>query len=280
MTTMITPRAPRDGDRSRTAVLPASCRAIGAQLAAARETRQLSIEDVASKLLLSRGQILGLERAQPAAFYTTGFFLRGLRKYMTFMDLPAELLVEDVEGEEDGLRLTLADLRPARDRSALLLSRAMTGAAAAAALVIAVGAGGYLIRTAWSEATTVEGDTLSLSAESLLPSQPIQLPVVASRSVQAQPASSVLAAGDPDAAVRVSVGKATWVFIRYPDNRVIERRLAAGEELEVGPLPVFLAVGTADSVEVRVENRPVALGPYIRNGQVRMTQPDLAKLVP
>ena len=280
MTTMITPRAPRDGDRSRTAVLPASCRAIGAQLAAARETRQLSIEDVASKLLLSRGQILGLERAQPAAFYTTGFFLRGLRKYMTFMDLPAELLVEDVEGEEDGLRLTLADLRPARDRSALLLSRAMTGAAAAAALVIAVGAGGYLIRTAWSEAPTVEGDTLSLSAESLLPSQPIQLPVVASRSVQAQPASSVLAAGDPDAAVRVSVGKATWVFIRYPDNRVIERRLAAGEELEVGPLPVFLAVGTADSVEVRVENRPVALGPYIRNGQVRMTQPDLAKLVP
>jgi len=280
MTTMITPRAPRDGDRSRTAVLPASCRAIGAQLGAARETRQLSIEDVASKLLLSRGQILGLERAQPAAFYTTGFFLRGLRKYMMFMDLPAELLVEDVEGEEDGLRLTLADLRPARDRSALLLSRAMTGAAAAAALVIAVGLGGYLIRTAWSEATTVEGDTLSLSAESLLPSQPIQLPVVASRSVQAQPASSVLAAGDPDAAVRVSVGKATWVFIRYPDNRVIERRLAAGEELEVGPLPVFLAVGTADSVEVRVENRPVALGPYIRNGQVRMTQPDLAKLVP
>jgi len=281
MTTMITPRAPRDGDRSRTAVLPASCRAIGAQLGAARETRQLSIEDVASKLLLSRGQIRGLERAQPAAFYTTGFFLRGLRKYMTFMDLPAELLVEDEEGEEeDGLRLTLADLRPARDRSALLLSRAMTGAAAAAALVIAVGAGGYLIRTAWSEATTEDGDTLSLSAASPLPSQPIQLPVVASRSVQAQPASSVLAAGDPDAAVRVSVGKATWVFIRYPDNRVIERRLAAGEELEVGPLPVFLAVGTADSVEVRVENRPVALGPYIRNGQVRMTQPDLAKLVP
>jgi hypothetical protein len=31
---------------------------------------------------------------------------------------------------------------------------------------------------------------------------------------------------------------------------------------------------------VLVENRPVALGPYIRNGQVRMTQPELAKLVP
>jgi hypothetical protein len=85
---------------------------------------------------------------------------------------------------------------------------------------------------------------------------------------------------DPASTVRISVGKSTWVFVRYPDNRVVERSLAAGEELEVGPLPVFLAVGTADSVEVRVENRPVALGPYIRNGQVRMTKPELASLVP
>jgi hypothetical protein len=45
-------------------------------------------------------------------------------------------------------------------------------------------------------------------------------------------------------------------------------------------LPVFLAVGTADSVEVLVENRPVPLEPYIRNGQVRMTKPELARLVP
>jgi hypothetical protein len=80
--------------------------------------------------------------------------------------------------------------------------------------------------------------------------------------------------------VRVSVGKPTWIFIRYPDNRVVDRKLAAGEELEIGPLPVYLAVGTAEAVEVRVENRPVALGPYIRNGQVRLTKPDLARLVP
>jgi len=61
---------------------------------------------------------------------------------------------------------------------------------------------------------------------------------------------------------------------------VVERRLEAGEQMEVGPLPAYLAVGTADSVEVRVEDRPVALGPYIKNGQVRLTQPDLARLVP
>jgi hypothetical protein len=31
---------------------------------------------------------------------------------------------------------------------------------------------------------------------------------------------------------------------------------------------------------VSVENRPVALGPYIRDGQVRLTTSDLARLVP
>jgi hypothetical protein len=70
------------------------------------------------------------------------------------------------------------------------------------------------------------------------------------------------------------------VFIRYPDNRVVERRLEAGEAMQVGPLPVYLAVGMADSVELRVEDRPVSLTPYIKDGQVRITQPELAKLIP
>ena len=58
MAAMISPRAPRDGDRSRKTPPPSCCRAIGAQLAATRDTRQISVEAVASKLLLSKGQIL------------------------------------------------------------------------------------------------------------------------------------------------------------------------------------------------------------------------------
>jgi transcriptional regulator with XRE-family HTH domain len=276
---MITPRAPRDGDLSRTAVLPSACRAIGARLAAARDTRQLSIEAVASELLLSRGQVLGLERANPAPFYTPSYFLRGLRKYMAFMEVPLELLVDDEDEQaEDGLRLTLADLRPA-SRHSPFASRAWTGTAATAALVVASLAGASLIRDGWSGPSGEVADTVTLASVSPLPAQPIHGSMLVSQAVHAEPASAG-ASGDADSSVRVSVGKPTWVFVRYLDNRVIERRLAAGEELEVGPLPVFLAVGTADSVEVLVENRPVALGPYIRNGQVRMTKPDLARLVP
>ena len=199
---------------------------------------------------------------------------------MAFLGLPEALLVDDDEEDEDedNLRLTLADLRPV-GRQSPFASRVWTGTAATTAFVIATAAGANLIRTGWSGPASDVGDTVALAAVSPLPAQPIHGPVVVPSPVRARSAA-VLSGSDPDSSVRVSVGKATWVFVRYPDNRVVERRLAAGEELEVGPLPVFLAVGTADSVEVRVENRPVALGPYIRNGQVRMTQPDLAKLVP
>ena len=169
----------------------------------------------------------------------------------------------------------LADMGPVGGRPGSIDPRIWKLAAAAGLLLMVTATGTYLGRTVWAWWNDEARDTLTLSAES-----PIREPVVHPPSVQAEPASAVLTHGDPDAIVRVTVGKSTWVFIRYPDNRVVERRLAAGEELDVGPLPVFLAVGTSDSVEVLVENRPVALGPYIRNGQVRMTQPELAKLVP
>ena len=98
-------------------------------------------------------------------------------------------------------------------------------------------------------------DTVALATDAPLPAHPTTEPQISPAAVRAVPTSGV----DPvnDSTVRISAGKATWVFIRYPDNRVIERRLEAGEAMQVGPLPVYLAVGTADAVELRVEDRPV-----------------------
>jgi transcriptional regulator with XRE-family HTH domain len=277
MAGMISPRAPRDGDRSRRAPLPGSCRAIGAQLAATRDTRQISVEAAASKLLLSKGQIVGLEQGDPSPFYNTEFFLRGLRKYMALLDVPADLLVDDQNEEEGGLRLMLADMAPRR--LVQPHGRPAPAMAVTAAVVLAAAAGGlFVAQSRWRAAPADNNDVISL-AGTLLPAEPIRSPAEPPLPFKAQPAVAS-SSGDAAATIRVSVGKATWVFVKYPDNRVVERRLEAGEQMEVGPLPAYLAVGTADSVEVRVEDRPVALGPYIKNGQVRLTQPDLARLVP
>jgi cytoskeletal protein RodZ len=260
------------------AALPRCCEAIGAQLADARMSLQVSVEDVASKLMLSRGQVVGLEQADASAFYNHAYFLKALRKYMAYIGMSQDLLDEEPD-DSYGLRMTLAEMPP----------RSTAGrwdgwwhgwqALATGVAVVVIGVGAY--RYIPLDPASAGRDTMAVVNEvDLLPAQPIGVAAAVPRSVRASPASAVLVASREESTVRVTVGKATWIFVRYPDNRVVERRLAAGDELHVGPLPVYLAVGTADSVEMRIEDRPVALEPYIRDGQIRITRPELARLVP
>jgi len=258
------------------AALPRCCEAIGQQLADARMSRQVSVDDVASKLMLSRGQVVGLEHADASAFYTHAYFLKALRKYMAFVGMSDDLLDEEPD-ESFGLRMTLAEMPPRRTAGRLEVWSRSWQAVGAAAAVLAIGAGAYWLVPVSPSGTGRE--TMAVSAE-LLPAQPIGVAARSPSSVRALPATAAVGASGEGSTVRVTVGKSTWIFVRYPDNRVFERRLEAGEELQVGPLPVYLAVGTADSVEMSIEDRPVALGPYIRDGQIRITRPELARLAP
>lgn len=280
MGAMMSRRPPSDGDSSRIVAIPSVCRAIGAQLAETRDARRLTVEQIASELMLSRSQVLGLERADASPFYSSAYFMRGLRKYMAFAGIPDDELNETLaeEHEEDGFRLMLAEpLTRARASSPLRVPIGALKAAAIAAAVTVLGIGAYRYYPAVAELASGAG-TVALATDEPLPAHPTAEPQMSPAAVRAVPTSGVVPMDD--STVRISVGKATWVFIRYPDNRVIERRLEAGEAMQVGPLPAYLAVGTADSVELRVEDRPVSLKPYIRDGQVRITQPELAKLIP
>jgi len=220
---------------------------------------------------------MGLEQADTSAFYTPAYFLKALRKYMAFLDVPEDLLDEEPD-DAFGLRMTLAEMPPRR-------TAALEGgwshpwrsaAVSLAVVVLGLGAYRYLPLTV----DRANGEAAPVADVEPIPAQPLLVAASAPPSAYARPVSAVLSDLDDESTVRVTVGKATWIFVRYPDNRVVERRLGAGEELEVGPLPVYLAVGIADSVEVRVEDRPVVLDPYIRDGQIRITRPELARLAP
>jgi cytoskeletal protein RodZ len=246
------------------------------QLAEARAARQVSVEEIASKLMLSRGQVVGLEQADASPFYSHAYFLKALRRYMAFVGVPEDVLDEEPD-DSHGLRLTLADMPPRRASTRLTESSHGLQAVVVAVAVVTIGGAAYRFMPLGP--ASAPGETIArVSDAALLPAQPIGVAAAAPPSVRALPASAVMRSSAEDSTVRVTVGKATWIFVRYPDNRVVERRLEAGEELQVGPLPVYLAVGTADSVEVRVEDRPVALEPYIRDGQIRITRPELARL--
>jgi hypothetical protein len=151
------------------------------------------------------------------------------------------------------------------------MSRELVAGVAVAVLGVTLG-GFYLTRPA----------RLTASASAPLESTPKTVlaeerPVVPSLSP-----ASLIQSPDPapaaDSTIRITVGRPTWVYVRYPDNTVTERRLTAGQEMVVGPLPVFLAVGTTEQVELRVEDRTVPLDRFMRNGQIRMSRPELAAL--
>ncbi len=57
---------------------------------------------------MSKGQVLGLERAELSPFYGRAYFLKALGQYMDLADLPRQLM-DDTETEApDALRMTLA----------------------------------------------------------------------------------------------------------------------------------------------------------------------------
>ena len=106
MGAMMSRRPPSDGDSSRIVAIPSVCRAIGAQLAETRDARRLTVEQIASELMLSRSQVLGLERADASPFYSPAYFMRGLRKYMTYAGVPDDELNETLAEEgPDGVAI-------------------------------------------------------------------------------------------------------------------------------------------------------------------------------
>ncbi|MFP5379782.1 MAG: hypothetical protein ACLGHP_08565 [Vicinamibacteria bacterium] len=75
----------------------------------------------------------------------------------------------------------------------------------------------------------------------------------------------------------VTVDRATWVFVRYADNSVVERSVGPGQTVVFDSLPIYLAVGTP-RLTLSIGARAVDVAPYTANGQVRLTREDLAAL--
>jgi cytoskeletal protein RodZ len=78
-----------------------ACRELGVLLAATREARGLTVEQVCGALLLSSRQVLGLERVDAGSFYNTRFYLIALRKYVTYLGVSSDLLDHVVRADED-----------------------------------------------------------------------------------------------------------------------------------------------------------------------------------
>jgi hypothetical protein len=274
-------------DLSESALDLTRCAAIGRQLAAERLRRLLTIEEAAQHLLFSKRQLKALEQPEPRVFHAPAYFLRALRKYCLYLGLSPDL-VDSVTAAPPDEHETHARQSPGRRSTitALIL-----------ALLVSLAVGAWFLLNARSP--------LQNRAEPLpLPPRAVSVPVP---EMAAPPAPALEAASQPDGVGDVppervlhvaepmippapwtggpgpgqggvAVARETWVFVRYPDNSTVERRMAAGERVAFEALPVYVAVGMAAGVELTLGERPVDVSPFVSNGQVRITREDILAL--
>lgn len=291
---MTRPRVPLGLEASRATLNRAVCLELGTQLAEARARRGLSISEVATLLGLSRAQVTALEQVHPEAYYGAEFYCSALKKYLIYMGFsPAEgarVLVGPASVSPAGAaperrpRTSAAPALSAADGSATSYWRRLGVLATAAVAVSAVTtwwllgsratpsveqpdthAGGRPVR----EPAGANPAGRVVPAPAPLPPEATAAPLPAATS----PAPTELVAVASAPAIRygsVAVSRRTWIFVRYADNSVDERGLAAGESLFFRGQPVYLAVGAAAGTTVVVDGRPIDTAAFHVKGQIRI----------
>jgi cytoskeleton protein RodZ len=261
------------------------CAEIGRLLAAEREARALSVEEVAYRLLLSKRQVQALEEPEPRVFHAPIYFVKALRKYGAYVGLAPEAF--------EGVAAAVPD--EDETRAAGSPRRWGTATAVILALVLAALAGTWFMRGAEApvagEAPVVTPAPLPAPPPPAPPAAPVPLagqPQERETTPEVEPPAPVQPAPTPPrgaapessarAADGIEVASNTWVFVRYPDNSTIERGVAAGERIAFRTLPVYVAVGTATGVTLVLGERPVDVSPFISNGQVRITRDQILAL--
>ena len=84
---------------------------------------------------------------------------------------------------------------------------------------------------------------------------------------------------------RVVVAHTSLVFVRYPDNTVVERTLQPVQSLTLREWPIYLAIGSigandADGVMFSWGDRTIDVTPFTKDNEVRIRAAQLVALSP
>jgi cytoskeleton protein RodZ len=262
----------------------------GARLRAAREARQLGIQQVTDLLHIEPRLIAAMEAEDFAAFdapvYARGF----LRKYAAFLEVPGDEIVAAYERLHSGpgnpsLIPPATAEEPRRDWSALKVPLAI------AAMLVLVG-GSYWWWLARAPGGDAERPTPAVAGPAvpapLAPASPVDgpdttgvatAPAIGGGEVTAA-VGTVVPAGVPvgtvapppsvpsGAALEIDFVGDCWVEVTGPSGQRLMYDLGrAGQSRALpGPGPWRVFLGAADAARLRVAGRPVAVPPANRSG--------------
>ena len=265
----------------------------GARLAAARESRGLSVAEVAQQLKLSPRQVEALESNDygrlPGVVFVRGF----IRNYARLLHLDATLLLARIEHEPPPVVSVGPEIRPSSDIPFPVVR-------SFGWKKYAVGAGILLVALTIFEfyRNDPEDDTIKVrQAELPAPQAVAATAPVADEQSNAAPSNPAPAQAAPEAGARQRPGNSvranatesrpaqgervlrlrftreSWVEIRDRSGRKIfsQMNLPGTEQVVSGLPPLSLVVGNANGVQLIHNEQPVSLGPYIKIDVARLT---------
>jgi cytoskeleton protein RodZ len=262
---------------------------VGAELARARASLGLSLEDVAQQLKFAPRQIAALEQERYAEL-PAGAFGRGMvRAYARLLKLDAEPLVERIAHKvatpDNTDAVVVASRRPIPITDSARRSNLVYAALSLALLGVIAG-----VVLEWRRDRASPTDmTFVAPVQAPSPTEtPATLPAEPQRiDVASAPPGVALAQEAPAAASAAPVERAapgmhriglrferaSWVEIRGGDGRVLLSQLNPGGTAQTieGRPPFALVIGNAQHVRLTYDDKPVDLAPHVKVEVARLT---------
>ena len=270
------------------------CARIGERLSQIRSERNLSVDDLSIKLLLSVRQVRALEAADVSAFHNASFFMTALRKYAALCGIDRASVDAAVVATPAVVKIALDP--PTASRDSVVPSREWGAIVAILVACVVLGVGWGVFRwsrsagaaaSSASTASSTESPERTAAAASAQPpdvalTTPLPGPEAGTTpqdSTTTAPPGEVPAVAPPSrgaGALNGQIGygllwspQRAWMFLRLDDDTVIERTVNAGELVELPTKPKYLAIGS-DEAELTIGFTPVDVSRFIQKGTLRM----------
>ncbi len=266
---------------------------IGAILRAARKARDLTVDEVATRLRLMHRQIEAMETDDFASLGQPVFARGFVRNYARLLQVAPEPLLARMGGDTSE-HAEVVQAPPAAEVQSLLTSPWLLAAALGLALLVALPIALYFWLNSGEEEAVMPHPAQApvAAAPATLPA-PASAPVSASAPLPAPvPVAVPVPAGNPEPAVKAAAAPTdgfreqavidpsepkalgtvhfdfdgdAWVEVKDASGRMLHRQLdTAGSSVDiVGQPPFEFLVGNAAQVRMSYNGRPLDLKPYI-----------------
>lgn len=266
--------------------IPASAAGVGVRLRTARESRQLSIDEVASQLRLPVRHLDALEHEDlgrlPDASYVCGY----LRAYAKFLELPSNEIVENFPGVREHVQSVKSTVMPtklATPREEALPANRDPWLGGAIVLFLALlgvwmlvqvtdwwnGAGEDIAQSSSSEVATPadEGNVPTTPESTALPALTAPVDTAANPLTNPSAGADVIAALPPATPISdlvVEFSGDSWVEVHdASDRRLVYGLGKAGQARAVkGQAPFRVVLGATQYVQIRFNGTTLDMTPY------------------